>query len=66
MDDVVAGSPGGSKEWNAQATPSNRLRRLVEVGIAVSSELERIELDEGTTRPTRRVAVFHGARPAHG
>ena len=35
----VAGSPKGPEERSAEATPSDRLRRLVEVGIALSSEL---------------------------
>ena len=44
----------------ARACP---LRRSIEAGVEF---FESIELDEGTTRPTRRVPVVPGARPAHG
>jgi signal transduction histidine kinase len=35
----VVGSPGGAGEGSTETAPSDRLRRLVDVGIALSSEL---------------------------
>ena len=39
MEDVAIGSPRGPEGKVHESTPSDRLRRLVEVGIALSSEL---------------------------
>jgi signal transduction histidine kinase len=39
VEEVVAGSSGEPTGWDVDATPAERLRRLVEVGIALSSEL---------------------------
>jgi signal transduction histidine kinase len=39
MEEIVTGSSGSSREQNVGTPSSDRLRRLVEVGIALSSEL---------------------------
>src|SRR5471032_1326117 len=39
MEEIVTGSSGSSRERNVETPSSDRLRRLIEVGIALSSEL---------------------------